>query len=155
MTPAVKFLDARGLPYSLHQYDHDTRAESYGNEAVEKLGFDENSVFKTLVVELAKNSFAVCVVPVAAQLNLKKAAAALGVKKLAMADAKDVRRATGYILGGVSPVGLARRLTVIVDQSAAALPRIYVSAGKRGLELEMTPIDLCAAAPAEFAQIAG
>jgi Cys-tRNA(Pro)/Cys-tRNA(Cys) deacylase len=153
MTPAINAAKKAKIAYSVHQYDHDPAAASYGKEAAEKLGQDEARVFKTLVVELDGGSLAVAVISVAATLNLKLMAKAAGVKKAAMADKGDVARATGYVLGGVSPLGQKKRLATFIDVSAAAFPTIYVSAGRRGLEIELRPDDLARLTGASFVAI--
>jgi Cys-tRNA(Pro)/Cys-tRNA(Cys) deacylase len=121
----------------VHAYEHDPRAESYGLEAVERLGLDPARVFKTLVVDL-DGSLEVAVVPVAAQLDLR----ALGGKRSRMAEPRDVERSSGYVLGGVSPLGQRRKLPTSVDSSALEHETVFVSAGRRGLELELDPNDL-------------
>lgn len=155
MTPAIELLRRRQIAHQLHEYAHDPDAESYGLEAAEKLGLAPARVFKTLVVQLDGKTLAVAVLPVDAQLSMKAAARALGGKRAAMAAADEVRRATGYVLGGVSPVGQKRRLPTLIDRSAEALESIYVSAGRRGLEIELTAADLAAVTGARFAALAG
>jgi Cys-tRNA(Pro)/Cys-tRNA(Cys) deacylase len=130
-----------GIAFSVHEYDHDPRATSYGKEAAEALGIDPDRVFKTLIAEV--DGRLVCaVVPVAGSLDLKGLAAAAGGRKATMAKTADAERATGYVAGGISPLGQKKRLPLFVDASALALPTIHVSAGRRGLEVEIAPADL-------------
>jgi Cys-tRNA(Pro)/Cys-tRNA(Cys) deacylase len=144
-TPAIAALTAAGVTHEVLSYEHDPRAGSFGEEAVDALadraGVVAEQVFKTLVIALPKG-LAVAVLPVPAKLSLKAAAAALGVAKAAMADAAAAERSTGYVLGGISPLGQRRRLPTVVDASALAFERILCSAGKRGLEIALAPQDL-------------
>ncbi|MDV7340790.1 Cys-tRNA(Pro) deacylase [Terasakiella sp. A23] len=142
MTPAINLAKKKKITFHIHQYEHDPKAESYGEEAAEKLGLSLDQVFKTLVVATEKNDLCVCVVPVAGMLDLKQVAKALKVKKTGMADAKKVQSTTGYVLGGVSPLGQKKQLTTLIDTSAETQNTIFVSAGKRGLEIELSPTDL-------------
>ena len=152
-TPALVALHAAGVPYSVHRYDHDPRAESYGREAVEALGLDPGAVFKTLVAEV-DGAPTLAVVPVDRQLDLRALAAAAGGKRAAMSDQSDAERVTGYVVGGISPVGTKRRLQVFVDASAMELSAMNVSAGQRGLEVEIAPEDLLAVTNGRVAPIA-
>lgn len=156
MTPATRVLKRAGVSFQLHEYEHDPGAPAWGLEAAEKLGFPPAQVFKTLLVTLEGNTrrLAVGMVPVAAQLDLKAMAAALGVKKVAMARAEDAERSTGYIVGGISPLGQKKRLPMVLDASAAAHATILVSGGRRGLDLELAPEDLCRLTAARQAPIA-
>jgi Cys-tRNA(Pro)/Cys-tRNA(Cys) deacylase len=142
MTPAVKLLDKLNIPYQLHHYHHDDSATSFGLEAAEKLAVNAEMIFKTLVVETEDNTLAVAIVPVDKQLNLKSIAKSLPCKKVVMADPKRVQTTTGYVLGGVSPFGQKKRLSTILDNSAVQFDSIFVSGGKRGLEIELSPKDL-------------
>lgn len=153
MTPAIVLAKQQKLTYHIHEYTHDTNAPSYGLEAAEKLGVEAQQVFKTLVIETDSQSLAVAILPVNTTLNIKKMAKALGVKKVHMADPKQVERVTGYVLGGVSPLGQKKRLPTVIDQSAEKQDSIYVSAGKRGLEIELSPNDLARTLKAKFADI--
>ncbi|WP_428739049.1 Cys-tRNA(Pro) deacylase [Sulfurimonas sp.] len=153
MTPAIRLLKKQNISFNTHQYEHDAASKSYGEEAAQKLGIAQERVFKTLVVQSEK-SLAVGVVPVSKMLSLKVMAKALGVKKVAMADAKDVENATGYILGGVSPFGQKKRLKVVLDSSALNYDTIFVSAGKRGLEVELSPTVFEKILSAKFEEIA-
>ncbi len=154
MTPAIKSLKKANVKFNVHQYTHDPAAESYGLEAAEKMSVEPTRVFKTLVVQLDGKDFAVAVVPVCDMLSMKLIAKAAGAKKAAMANKVDVERITGYVLGGVSPLGQKKRLKTFIDSSAETQPSIYVSAGKRGLEVELTPADLQRQLAAHFAPIA-
>jgi Cys-tRNA(Pro)/Cys-tRNA(Cys) deacylase len=153
-TPATALLAKRKVPYTLHSYDHDPRAESFGLEAAELLGLDPARVFKTLVAEV-DGRLAVGVVPVTRQLDLKALAAALKGKKARMAEVAAAERATGYVAGGISPLGQKKRLPVVIDASAAAFDTVFVSAGRRGLDVELTPADLADLTAAVVAPIAG
>ncbi|GAA5214656.1 Cys-tRNA(Pro) deacylase [Corallincola platygyrae] len=154
MTPAITLAAKQKIAHQVHEYAHDPGCDSYGLEATKKLGVPAERVFKTLVVELDGKSLAVAVVPVMAKLGLKQIAKAAGGKKAAMADPVDVQRSTGYVLGGVSPLGQKKRLPTIIDSSAESLTSMYVSAGKRGLEIELAPLDLQKLTHAKFAAIA-
>ncbi|WP_434927053.1 Cys-tRNA(Pro) deacylase [Shewanella sp. HL-SH2] len=153
MTPAIDLVKKHRLPFTVHEYQHDSNAVSYGLEAAEKLQVKAELVFKTLVVETDSHKLAVAILPVSQQLNFKKMAKALKVKKVHMADSALVESTTGYVLGGVSPLGQKKRLATVIDQSAELLPQLYFSAGKRGLELQMSPTDLQALLSASFADI--
>lgn len=153
MTPAIDSLKKAGVTFHVHQYSHDPDAAAWGTEAAERLGLDAARVFKTLVVARESGALAVGIVPVAGQLDLKQLARALGCKKVAMADPKQVERSTGYVLGGVSPLGQKRLLATVIDASAQQFSTIFVSGGRRGLELEIAPDDLAAQLQARFAEI--
>lgn len=140
-TPATVALTAAGVPYELHSYDHDPAHPSYGEEAAEAMGVSPDRVFKTLVADV-DGALTVAVVPVAGQLDLKALAAALGGKRATMADPTLAERTTGYVRGGISPLGQRKKLRTVVDDSASAHPTICVSAGRRGLEVELSPEDL-------------
>jgi Cys-tRNA(Pro)/Cys-tRNA(Cys) deacylase len=155
-TPATVALDAAEVVYRLHSYAHDPANRRFGEEAAEALGVDPLRIFKTLVVDVggARPELAVAVVPVAGQLSLKLFATALGAKRAAMADPALVARSTGYVLGGVSPVGQKAPLPTVIDETAQLWDTVYVSAGKRGLQLELSPADLARVTGAGFADIA-
>ncbi|MFT5677227.1 MAG: Cys-tRNA(Pro)/Cys-tRNA(Cys) deacylase [Paraglaciecola sp.] len=142
MTPAINLLKKAKITHKVHQYEHDSAAESFGLEAAEKLSVDPAQVFKTLMVKLDDNSLCVAILPVASMLSMKRLAKALNAKKAAMADKLEVERVSGYVLGGVSPVGQKRRLKTVLDVSAENFQTIFVSAGKRGLEIEISPQQL-------------
>src|SRR4051812_10146883 len=151
-TPATVALTRAGVAFTLHPYEHDPRAQSYGLEAAEALGLDPARVLKTLMA-LVDGRLAVGVVPVAGQLDLKALARALGGSKAAMADVADAERATGYVAGGISPLGQRRPHPTVVDASALEHPTVFVSAGRRGLDLEIAPADLVALPRAVVAPI--
>lgn len=153
MTPAINQLKKLNLAYKVHQYTHETSAKSYGLEAVEKLNVNAEFVFKTLVVEVDNNYLAVAVIPVAKQLNLKKLAKTLKAKKIKMAEVSKVENSTGYLLGGVSPLGQKKALTTVLDNSAETLKTIFVSGGKRGLEIELAPHHIVLTLQANYADI--
>ena len=140
-TPATAALAAAGVPFVLHPYSHDPSAASYGLEAAEVLGVDPQRVFKTLMVEV-EGRLAVGIVPVSGNLDLKSVAAALGSKKAAMADPKAAERRTGYVLGGISPLGQRQPSPTVLDESALSFDTILVSGGRRGLDIEIAPGDL-------------
>ena len=152
MTPATKLLKANKIDFSIHEYEHDANAKSFGLEAAEKLNLRVEEVFKTLLVTDEKNYF-VAILPVHYQLNLKKVAQAVGAKKLKMSDPKDAERLTGYLVGGISPVGQKKRLKTVIDQSAVQLEKLYVSGGKRGLDIGLKPQDLAKVLSATFADV--
>ena len=153
-TPATALLVRQKVVHRLHEYAHDPRAESYGTEAYEVLGLPAERVFKTLVAEV-DGRLTIGVVPVTGKLDLKALAAAAGGKKARMADVAAAERATGYVAGGISPLGHRKRLPVVLDSSATAFETIYCSGGRRGLEIEVAPADLVALAQATVAPIAG
>lgn len=142
MTPAINVAKSQHIAHCVHEYAHDPASESYGQEAADKLGVPPEQVFKTLVVMLDGKELAVGVVPVCSMLSMKGMARAAGAKKAGMAAPADVQRATGYILGGVSPLGQKKQLRTFIDASAADHDTVYVSAGRRGLEIELSPDDL-------------
>jgi Cys-tRNA(Pro)/Cys-tRNA(Cys) deacylase len=151
-TPATLALAAAGIPFELHRYEHDPRAASYGLEAAEALGVEPARVFKTLLANL-DGELVVCIVPVAGQLDLKALARALHGSRATMAEVSAAERATGYVAGGISPVGQKKPHRTALDDSASAHDTIFVSAGRRGLDVEVTPADLVAITEAITAQI--
>lgn len=152
-TPATALLQKQKVAHTVHTYDHDPRAESFGLEAVEALGLEPGRVFKTLVADV-DGKLVVGVVPVTGQLDLKALAAAAGGKKAKMADPAAAQRATGYVLGGISPLGHRSRLPVVLDGSALDHPTMFCSGGKRGLEVELDPAELVRLTGAVVAGIA-
>ncbi len=144
MTPAINAAKKGKVKYNLHEYSHDPAAASYGEEAAEALGLEYGRVFKTLLVAMNGDNrkLAVAVVPVSGQLDLKAMAAALKAKKVAMANPGDAERATGYVVGGISPLGQKKRLPMVIDSSAEEYDSICMSAGRRGLEIEMAAADV-------------
>ena len=151
-TPATIALTRAKIPFTLHEYAHDPKTGSYGLEASEALGVPPEQMFKTLVAAV-DGKLAVGVVPVTGQLDLKALAAAAGGKKAVMAEVADAERATGYVAGGISPLGQKRRLPVFIDESARALKTVYCSAGRRGLEISLAPAGLARCAGAAFARL--
>ncbi|WP_030748322.1 Cys-tRNA(Pro) deacylase [Streptomyces griseus] len=151
-TPATVALASAGTAYTLHAYEHDPAAPSYGEEAAEALGVTPDRVFKTLVADV-DGELTVAVVPVAGQLDLKALATAVGGKRAAMADPAAAERTTGYVRGGISPLGQRKRLRTVLDSSASEHATICVSAGRRGLEVELSPADLAALTSAVLAPI--
>jgi len=142
MTPGINQAKKHKVLYTIHEYSHDESSESYGLEAADKMGVPQEIVFKTLVVTLDNKELVVGIIPVSSMLSMKLIAKALGAKKAFMADKFDVERSTGYILGGVSPLGQKKRLKTLIHSSANNYSTIYVSAGRRGLEIELSPTDL-------------
>lgn len=153
MTPATKQLDKARVTYRLHRYEHDPKAESYGTEAADKLSLDPSRVFKTLLAASEAGELLVAIVPVNGKLNLKNLASAAGVKKAAMADPTAAQRSTGYLVGGISPLGQKKRLRTFIDRSAQGFDTVFVSGGRRGLEIELAPADLAQHTQGEFADI--
>jgi Cys-tRNA(Pro)/Cys-tRNA(Cys) deacylase len=142
VTPAINAARKAGVAHRIHEYQHDPAAESFGMEAADKLGVSPDRVFKTLVAEVDDGRLVVGIVPVATSLNLKALAAAAGGKRARMADMTRAERTTGYVAGGISPIGQKKRLPTFLDESAAEHETIFVSAGRRGLEIELAPADL-------------
>jgi len=155
MTPAVIAIKKAKISYQLHEYQHDPSSESYGEEAAMLLGLEEIRVFKTLLVAMEgdQKSLAVAVVPVARMLNLKAMASVLKVKKVAMANAAAAERSTGYVLGGISPIGQKKALPTVIDNTAIAFTTLFISGGRRGLEIEMSASDLAELTSATFSSI--
>ena len=155
MTPAVMAVKKAKIQYDLLEYSHDATAESYGLEAAEKLALEPGSVFKTLLVSLTghRSNLAVAVLPVTHSLSLKAMAKALGAKKAEMADPAVAERSTGYVVGGISPLGQKKSLPTVIDTTAQLLPLMHISAGRRGLEIALTAKDLATLSRGIFAQI--
>jgi Cys-tRNA(Pro)/Cys-tRNA(Cys) deacylase len=152
-TPATSTLTSAGVEFTLHPYDHDPRATAYGEEAAAALGVEPERLFKTLIATV-DGTLACAVVPVAARLDLKAFAAALGGKRAELADPAAAARATGYVVGGISPVGQKTRLRVVLDETVELFDTVYVSAGKRGLQVQLAPADLVRVTGGAVADIA-
>lgn len=152
MTPTIRLLKKQKIAHSVHEYDHDPNNTNFGLEASEKLGLSPDTVFKTLLVTDGKAYF-VAILPVCHLLNLKKMANAVGVKKLVMANPSDAERLTGYIVGGISPIGQKKRLKTVIHSSAQNLDKMYVSGGKRGLDIGIAPDELAGVLTAQFCDI--
>ena len=142
MTPAINLLKKNKCDFKIHKYDHDPECTNFGEEAALKLGLDENQVYKTLLVELTPKELVVCVLPVANQLSLKEVASAFDVKKAVMANKDEAQKVTGYLLGGISPLGQKKQLKTLLDESVKKYETIFISGGKRGLDIEVKPSDL-------------
>jgi Cys-tRNA(Pro)/Cys-tRNA(Cys) deacylase len=153
MTPAINSATKANIDYTVHQYDHDSGNSSYGMEAAEKLAVVPERVFKTLVVKLDAAQLVVAILPVNSMLSMKSVAKACGGRKAEMADKVEVQRSTGYILGGVSPLGQKKPLKTIIDTTSQDYPTIYVSGGRRGLEIELNAQDLQTITGAVFLSI--
>jgi len=152
-TPATTALARLGIDFESHAYDHDPAAGSYGREAADALGVDAERIFQTLLASV-DGTLTVGIVPVLASLDLKALARATGGRKAVMADVADAERATGYVVGGISPLGQRRRLRTVVDASALVHDTVLVSGGRRGFDIELAPDDLVAATNASVAPIA-
>ncbi|WP_394771220.1 Cys-tRNA(Pro) deacylase [Lacisediminihabitans sp.] len=151
-TPATVALAALGIPFTTHEYSHDPAAASFGLEAAEALGVQPDRVFKTLLAE-ADGALVVGIVPVVGKLDLKALSSAIGAKRAAMADAAVAERKTGYVVGGISPIGQKTRLRTVLDETAELFDTVFVSGGRRGFEIELSPADLVAATGALVAAI--
>lgn len=139
MTPACLSLDAAGVQYTLHPYDHDPATSSYGDEAAVALGVEPDSVFKTLMAELDTGELVVAIVPVSGLLDLKKLAAVMGTKKASMAPLDAAERSSGYVAGGISPFGQRTQRRTAIDELALLCDEIFVSGGRRGLDVSLHP----------------
>jgi len=153
MTPAINLLKKHGIAHSVLSYHHDANAASYGGEAAAQLGLDPATVFKTLLASTEKHELLVAIVPVSGTLDLKALAEAAGCRKCEMAAVDAAQRATGYLVGGISPLGQKKRHRTFIDASAQALPTMHVSAGRRGLEVALAPADLITLTEAKIAGI--
>lgn len=151
-TPATVALTRLGLPFRTHTYDHDPAAESYGLEAAAATGAPAERIFKTLLVDTGRG-LAVAIVPVSGSLDLKAIAAALRVKKVVMADPAAAQRSSGYVVGGISPIGQRKALSTVIDDSARTFETVLVSGGRRGFEIEIAAADLATATRGRFASI--
>ncbi|AWM80177.1 Cys-tRNA(Pro) deacylase [Gammaproteobacteria bacterium ESL0073] len=154
MTPAIALLKKQKIAHQLMSYEHDESAISFGLEAAEKLSVAPEKVFKTLLVTTDKNELFVGIVPVLKQLDLKHIAHAAGVKKVEMANPVLAERVTGYLVGGISPLGQKKRLKTFIDSSAETLDTMYVSGGRRGLDIGISPCDLASVLSAQFTSLA-
>lgn len=152
-TPATLALERAGVPFTPHVYEHHETATNFGEEAAAALGLREEQVFKTLVVSV-DGALAVAIVPVANRLDLKAIASALGGKKATLADPALAEKRTGYVVGGISPVGQRSRIRTVLDESATGYPTIFVSGGRRGFDIEIAPDDLLTVTEATTAAIA-
>lgn len=152
-TPATKLLTSLGVQFKTHEYNHDPNVASYGLEAADKLGYPYEQVFKTLIAQV-DNDFAVAIVPVNQQVNLKNLAHALGGKKAQLAKPEVASRLTGYVVGGISPIGQKKSLPTVIDEIAQVQDSILVSGGKRGFDIELAPQDLVLVTKGIFAAIA-
>ncbi|MCZ2527615.1 Cys-tRNA(Pro) deacylase [Streptomyces sp. NPDC059506] len=152
-TPATVALTAAGVAFTVHTYEHDPAAASYGGEAAEAMGTDPARIFKTLVADV-DGTLTVAVVPVSGSLDLKALASAVGGKRAAMADPAAAERTTGYVRGGISPLGQRKRLRTVVDATALEHGTVFVSAGRRGMEVELPPQDLVRLTGATTAPVA-
>ena len=152
MTPAIEAARRAGVAFEVLEYEHRPGGPGYGQAAAEMLALPPEAVFKTLLAR-ADGRLVVALVPVSRTLDLKALAAAVGARRAEMAEAAEAERATGYVVGGISPLGQRRRLLTVIDRSAARLPRVFVSAGRRGLEIALRPGDLQALCGAELADV--
>ena len=155
MTPAINLLKKNKCDFKIHKYDHDPECTNFGEEAALKLGLDENQVYKTLLVELTPKELVVCVLPVANQLSLKEVASVFDVKKAVMASKDEAQKVTGYLLGGISPLGQKKLLKTVLDESVNKFKTIFISGGKRGLDIEVKPQDLQKLLNAKINKIVG
>jgi Cys-tRNA(Pro)/Cys-tRNA(Cys) deacylase len=152
MTPATRLLDELGVPFTVHEYERGDDVRDFGREAAEALGLPFEQVFKTLVIDV-DGSLAVAIIPVGCQLSMKRAAAAVGGKRAEMADVTRAERSSGYVHGGISPFGQRRRLPTVVDETVELFDRIYVSGGRRGLDVAVPPAALVSVLDAVVAPI--
>ena len=153
MTPAINLAKKLKIAHTVHEYAHDPDSDSYGLEAAEKLRVSPERVFKTLVVSMDTGELVVAVIPVSSMLSMKLIARSVGAKKAEMASRSDAERSSGYVLGGISPMGQRKRLKTIIHVTAKIYPTVYVSAGRRGLEIELSPEDLRKSVNGKYAEI--
>lgn len=153
MTPAINLLKKNKCDFKIHKYEHDPACTNFGEEAALKLGLDENQVFKTLLVELTPKELVVGIIPVNCSMSLKSIAASFKAKAAKMADKQEAQKVTGYLLGGISPLGQKKRLRTIINESAKNYETIFVSGGKRGLDIEVKASDIQKLLDAKFAKI--
>lgn len=157
VTPAVKVLEAAGVDFAVHEYERhisgDGERRDFGREAADALGLSDDEVFKTLIVVVDNGELVVAVLPVSCQLSMKLVAAAAGSKRASMCDPAAAERTTGYVVGGISPLGQRKKLRTVVDESAELFERIFVSGGRRGLDISLAPAELVAALDATIAPI--
>lgn len=155
-TPATEILTQAGIAFTLHAYDHDPSERHFGDETIAALGLSPDQVFKTLLVSIPSDrpSLAVGVVPLSGMLDLKAIASALGAKRAVMADPSDAERSTGYVVGGISPIGQRSALPTVIDETALLFDTVFCSAGRRGLQVELSPADLARVTGAQFGDIA-
>jgi Cys-tRNA(Pro)/Cys-tRNA(Cys) deacylase len=154
MTPAIRLLQREGVVFTQHPYEHDAENTSFGDEAASKLGVAPARMYKTLVCQADGVGLVLVLVPVAARLDLKKLAKALDVKKADLADSGVAERTTGYVVGGITPLGGRKVLPVLIDESVSAHETVFISAGRRGLQLELSPADLIRLTAATLARLA-
>lgn len=152
MTPAVVELENAGIAHTIHEYDRGDDLHDFGREAADALGLDHDQVFKTLVV-VADDELVVAVVPVSCKLSMKRVASAMGAKKATMCDPARAERSSGYIVGGISPIGQRKRLRTVIDETAELFDTVFVSGGKRGMDIGLAPADLITVLDATVAPI--
>jgi Cys-tRNA(Pro)/Cys-tRNA(Cys) deacylase len=152
VTPAVLALEAAGIAHSVHEYDRGDDLRDFGREAAEALGLPFDQVFKTLLVDV-DGELVVAVLPVSCQLSMKRVATAVGAKKAAMSDPARAERSSGYVVGGISPIGQRKKLRTVIDEAAGLFDEIYVSGGRRGMDVALAPSDLVAVLDALVAPI--
>jgi Cys-tRNA(Pro)/Cys-tRNA(Cys) deacylase len=152
VTPAVLALEAAGIAFTVHEYDRGDDLHDFGREAADALGLDHDQVFKTLVVA-ADDDLVVVIIPVSCQLSMKRVAAAVGAKRAAMCEPARAERSSGYVVGGISPIGQRRPLRTVIDETAELFDTVYVSGGRRGMDIGLAPTDLVALLQATVAPI--
>lgn len=153
MTPAINELKKNKIPFTIHKYKHDPKVDNYGLEAASKLGLDESKVFKTLMSVLNTGELVVCIIPVNKSLNLKEVANSFKVKSALMANKDEAQKVTGYLLGGISAFGQKKKHKTLLDISAKTYETIYISAGRRGLDIEINSNDIINTLNANYEKI--